>query len=303
MPFNLKKVCPKCTPETVKKYLRDIQRLRRLSSGTQNPSKEIPENPAWLKAKTLFEKYQKIPLEKRRALSIAAVKAGYGYGLKENKRWYDAMIRDVNAYKTKRAKQQKTPIEKKKWLPGGLKQLKKASTEMKREIRRLLMENTIKSLYFYSQYLVLRFYSEVALRNTLAEVEISKGANHISKKKGIFTLKLTKFKVSEKIGPVEIPLTRALSTVLTKYIKYRSQFKLDHNYLLVNASGKKLSRKALGVLLHKLSKKYTGKAVGTRQLRVQFATENREVLDKALKISKGMLHKDMKMTASYARKD
>ena len=251
----------------------------------------------------MFEKYEKIPLEKRRALSIAAVKAGYGYGLKENKRWYDAMIRDGNAYKKKRAKQQKTPIEKKKWLPGGLKQLKKASTEMKREIRRLLMQNTIKSLYFYSQYLMLRFYSEVALRNTLADVEISKGDNHISKKKGIFTLKLSKHKTSERVGPLEVVLSRALSTVLTKYIKYRAKFDLDHNYLLVNASGKKLSRKALGVLLHKLSKKYTGKAIGSRQLRVQYVTENREVIEKAMEVSKQMLHSNMKTTRSYARKD
>ena len=194
-------------------------------------------------------------------------------------------------------------IEKEKWLPGGLKQLKQASTEMKREIRRLLLENTLKSLYAYSQYLLLRFYSEVALRNTLADVEISSGENHLSKKKGIFTLKLTKFKVSEKIGPVEFQLSRALSTVISKYIKYRKQFDLDHKFLLVSASGKKLSRKALGVALHKLSKKYTGKAVGSRMIRIFKATENKGVLDKALKVSKEMLHKDLKMTASYARKD
>ena len=115
MPFNLKKVCPKCKPETVKKYLRDIQRLRILSSGTPNPSREMPPSSKWLLAPSLFKKYQKIPLEKRRALSIAAVKAGYAYGLKENKRWYDAMIADVNSYKQKRSKQNKSVIEKEKW--------------------------------------------------------------------------------------------------------------------------------------------------------------------------------------------
>ena len=300
MPFNLKKACPNCKAESVKKYKRDILRLLNLNSETQLLS--VPESAKWLGAKTLFEKYKKIPLEKRRALSIAAVKAGQAYGLKENKKWRDAMMSDVNAYKKKRSLQNKSEPEKEKWLVGGLKTLKKASTEMKREIRRVLLENTIKSLYAYSQYLILRFYSEVALRNTLADVEISTGENHLSKKKGVFTLKLTRFKVSEKVGPVEIPLSRALSTAVSKYIKYRKQFDLDHKFLLVNATGKKLSRKALGIILQKLSKKYTGKAVGSRMVRVLKATENKAVLDKAMKISREMLHKDLKQTVSYARK-
>ena len=202
----------------------------------------------------------------------------------------------------KRGLQQKSETEKTKWLEGGLRSLKRASTELKREIGRLLSENSIKSLYAYSQYVILRFYSDVALRNTLADVEIGSGSNHI-KKKGVFTLKLSQFKSSDKVGPVEIPLTKALSTVLTKYVKYRAQFSLDHKYLLVNAKGKKLSRKALGIILHKLSLKYTGKALGSRMIRVLKATENKAVLDLAQKVSREMLHKDMKQTASYARKD
>ena len=302
MPFNLKKACPKCKPESIKKYKRDILRLKNLNSET--PTQSLPETGGWLSAKALFEKYKKIPLEKRRALSIAAIKGLQAYGVKDKKKWFDAMMSDVNAYKKKRSLQNKSETEKAKWLEGGLKTLKKASTEMKREIRRLLLENNLKSLYAYSNYLILRFYSEVALRNTLADVEISSGENHISKKKGVFTLKLTKFKVSDKVGPVEIPLSRALSTVISKYIKYRKQFskELDHKFLLVNAAGKKLSRKALGTILQKLSLKYTGKAVGSRMVRILKATENKDVLDKAMKISKEMLHKDLKQTASYARK-
>ena len=299
MPFDLKKACPKCKPQSIKSYRRSVLRL--LNLGLHDPSREIPNAAEWLQKKALFEKYKKLPLEQRRALSIAAVKAGQAYGLKENKKWYYAMLDDANEYKKKRSKQNKSETEKAKWLEGGLKTLKKGATEYKREIRRLLLENTLKSLYAYSNYLILRFYSEVALRNDLAEIEIGSGENHLSKKKGIFTLNLTKFKVSEKVGPVEIPLSRALSTVLSTYIKYRKKFDLDHKFLLVNATGKKLSKKALGIILHKLSKKYTGKSVGTRQLRVQYATENREVIEKALKISKEMLHSQMQTTRSYAR--
>ena len=212
------------------------------------------------------------------------------------------MLDDAADYKKKRSKQTKSAVEKKKWLEGGLKTLKKASTEMKREIRRLLTENTLKSLYAYSSYVILRFYSELALRNDLAEIEIGTGENHLSKKNGVYKIYLTKFKVSDKVGPVEIPLSRALSTVLSKYIKYRKQFELDHKFLVVGSSGKKLSKKALGIILQKLSKKYTGKSVGTRQLRVQHATANRDIIEKALKISKEMLHSQMQTTKSYARK-
>ena len=181
MPFNLKKACPNCKPESIKKYKRDILRLKNLNSET--PTQSLPETGGWLSAKTLFEKYKKIPLEKRRALSIAAIKALQAYGVKDKKKWFDSMMSDVNAYKKKMSLQNKSETEKAKWLEGGLKTLKKASTEMKREIRRLLLENNLKSLYAYSNYLILRFYSEVALRNTLADVEISSGENHISKKK------------------------------------------------------------------------------------------------------------------------
>ena len=300
MPFNLKAACKKCSPETIKSYKRSILRLKNLNSAT--PSQSLPETASWLKAPKTFSAYKKLPLEKRRALSVAAVKAGQAYGLKENKKWYDAMLSDIKEYKHKRSQQNKSEVEKTKWLEDGLKQLKKASTEMKREIRRLLTENTLKSLYAYSNYVILRFYSEVALRNDLAEIEIGTGQNHISKKKGIWTVNLTKFKVSDKVGPVEIPLSRALSTVLSKYITYRKQFDLEHKFLLVNAAGKKLSKKALGIILHKLSKKYTGKAVGSRMIRIFKASANKPAIDRALKVSKEMLHKDLKMTASYARK-
>ena len=114
---------------------------------------------------------------------------------------------------------------------------------------------------------------------------------------------MTKFKSSEKVGAVDIVLTRALSTAIHRYVKFRTQVKPDHNYLLVSAKGGKLSKKGLGVILHKLTKRFTGKAFGSRLSRVLFATEHKKVLDEALKISKSMLHKDLKQSVAYARKE
>lgn len=251
----------------------------------------------------MFKKFKALPLNQRRALSVGAVKAGYAYELKDNKKWYAAMISDIDAYKKQRSLQNKSEEEKKAWPKEGIAVIKKIATEFKREIRRALQTHSVESLYLYSQYIILKFYSQVALRNDLAEVQIGSGANHLTKSKGVYTLHLSKFKVSEKVGAVDIVLSKALSTAISKYVKFRAQVKPDHNFLLINARGGKLSKKALGVLLQKLTKKYTGKSFGTRLIRVLKATEHKNVLDAALKISKEMLHKDIKMTASYARKE
>ena len=299
MTFDLKKVCQACKPATVQKYRRDILRLLRLG----NPKAEkIPETSSWLTQASLFKKYKAIPLNKRRALSVGAVKAGQGYSMKDNKKWYDAMISDVQAYKEQRGLQLKSEAEKKHWPKEGIKVLKKIASEFKRSIRLALQTPNVESLYLYSQYILVKFYSEVQLRNTLADVEIVKGDNYLSKSKGIYTIHLSKFKASDRVGNVEIKLSRALSTAIHKYLKFRAQVKPDHTYLLVNAKGGKLSKKGLGVLLQKLTKKFTGKAFGTRLIRVLKATENKKVLDKALKISKEMLHSNLETTVSYARK-
>ena len=298
MTFDLKKVCQKCTPATVQKYRRDILRLLRLGNPTVV---KIPETSAWLKEESLFKKYKAIPLNKRRALSVAAVKAGQGYSLKDNKKWYEHMVSDVQAYKQQRSLQLKSEDERKKWPKEGIKVLKKIASEFKRSIRLALQTPNIESLYLYSQYILVKFYSEVALRNTLADVQIVKADNYLSKSKGVYTIHLSKFKASDKVGDVEFKLSKALSTAIHKYIKFRAQVKPDHNYLLVNAKGGKLSKKGLGVLLQKLTKQFTGKAFGSRLIRVLFATEHKKVLDKALKISKQMMHKDLKQTVSYAR--
>ena len=82
------------------------------------------------------------------------------------------MISDVDAYKKARSLQNKSEAEKSKWPKEGIAVLKKIATEFKREIRRSLQEPNVESLYLYSQYMILKFYSEVALRNDLADVEL-----------------------------------------------------------------------------------------------------------------------------------
>ena len=56
-----------------------------------------------------------MPLNKRRSYSVAGVKAGQAYSLKDNKKWYSAMLADISAYKQQRSLQLKSEDEKKNW--------------------------------------------------------------------------------------------------------------------------------------------------------------------------------------------
>ena len=282
--FDLKKACKNCKPLTIKKYKRDVQRLAELID-----LEKIPEKGGWLKKEALFKKYKSMPLNKRRAYSVAAVKANQAYGL-TNDKWSTAMFDDVKEYKKNRSKQKLSESEKKKIPLGGFKALKKISTEFKRSIKRDIDAEEVKGLYLYSQYVVIRFYSEYAFRNDLATVQLGVGQNKLTKSKGVYSINMTDFKASDKIGPITVVLSKALSNVLAKYIKYRAKFDLPHKHLLVNSTGSQLSKKGLGTILNQITKKYLGKGFGTRIIRILKARHESDTIDKAKKISQEMLH-------------
>ena len=283
--FDLKKACKNCTPQTIKKYRRDVLRLCKLID-----LDKIPDSGTWLKSDKLFKKYHSLPLNKRRALSVAGVKANQAYGLK-NEKWVNAMLSDVKQYKQNRGKQKLSETEKKKMPVEGFKALKKISTEFKRSIKTDIAKNNIKGLYKFSQALIIRFYSEVAFRNDLATVQINTGENKLTKSKGIYSIQMTNFKASDKLGKITVGLSKALSAVLSKYIKYRAKFDLDHAFLLVGPNGKKLSKKGLGNILNRITKQYLGTGgFGTRIIRILTARSEKDTIDKAKKIASDMLH-------------
>jgi hypothetical protein len=268
----------------VKKYQRDIKRLYNLIHDG-----DIPDDGKWVNTEKLIKKYKSMPLNVRRALSVAGVKATQAYDISKEK-WSKLMFQDVVDYKKERSKQKLSDAEKEKIPAGGFKALKKISTEFKRSIRHILDSETKKALYSYSQYVVIRFYSEVAFRNDLASVQINDGDNKLTKKGGIYSILMRDFKASDKIGHLTIKLSRALSNVLAKYIKYRAKFQLDHTYLLVNSTGGRLSKKGLGTILNIITKKYLGKGFGTRIIRIMKARDSKDVLDEAKKVANDMLH-------------
>ena len=120
MVLDIKKACKQCTPQTIKKYLRDIKRLYELTNTGDIPAKD----GKWLKSEKLFKKYKAIPLNIRRALSVAGVKASQAYGL-DSRLWGEAMRADIIQYKKSRSEQKISKVEKEKWPKGGYGALKK----------------------------------------------------------------------------------------------------------------------------------------------------------------------------------
>lgn len=298
---TLKKKLPKSKESSLKVYARSLKRLYNQIDRKDN---EVPESHSWLSDKDLKKAFEKIDVNIRRHLSSAAHIFLKAIG-KPSDYWLEKMFSDQTKYKDHRKQNNKSATEQRLWITDGLKKLKLASTEYKRRIRnKLKKEPAIDNLWLYTQYLILRFYSEIQLRNDLANIQLKpeKKNNYLQKVKGgKYKLVMRTFKASDVIGERVIEISKALSRVLTEYIKFRSKVDLKHDYLLANSRGGVLSKAALGKTLRKLTKDLLDKGIGTRILRVFKASLNSKLLEKADKISNDLLH-SAKQTREYVRK-
>ena len=111
---------------------------------------------------------------------------------------------------------------------------------------------------------------------------------------------MTKFKNSDKIGTRTIKLSRASSMAMKKFLRYRDGL-VEHDFLFSLKSGKAMTRKAFSQALIKLTSELLGKRIGTRLIRVMFASMNSSLLNAADKVSNNLLH-SAKQTRSYVRK-
>jgi hypothetical protein len=74
------------------------------------------------------------------------------------------------------------------------------------------------------------------------------------------------------------------------------------NIVFANQSGKQLSKSALSKLMHRVSKKEVGKAIGSRIIRVLAVTEHAAAIQKSNELANSMLHSS-KTQVGYIRKD
>ena len=248
-------------------------------------------------------KYERLTLSKRRTLSVAAVKASQMYGQNEDK-WSVKMYRDQSEYTDKRNKNERSESESKAWPKHGFRAIKKAATEQRKRIKHMLTEEPkLKNLYPYQVYILFRLYSEIPFRNTFADLNLQdKTKNYVSvPKKGSITFHMRAYKNVKQLGEREIKLSRGATTQLRKFLKYREGL-VDHDWLFSGKGGGKLSKPALGKLLHRATKQLLGKAFGSRLIRVLAATESRKDIEKVTELSKKMLH-TVAQTKQYTRKN
>ena len=292
---KLKPVCARCSEGTVTTYVHNIFRLYHL----MHPEKDqIPSSSTWLKAPGLLKKYDSLKLSARRVLSLAAIKALQAYHGKDakNDAWYKRMKETVEEYETHRDKRMKTAREKDRWPKKGYDALKTAAEKLKKEIKPLLSKVSSKSeLYKLQQYVVLKLYSEHALRLDWADVKLRRPEkdqkwNYLykDKRKG-WILILRKFKTEKFMGEQELKVARPAALALTNFVPKVTDW-TNHGFLLSTKGGKKLSRTGLSLFLSRLTEKYVGKKLSAQLIRVLKATKYRAETEKSAELAREMMH-------------
>jgi hypothetical protein len=304
---ELKTVCKNCSAATLKVYSTNIRRLYKIYHG--EPIKtlsDLPKNSKWLMSEKMLKKYKTFPNNIRRNLSSSAFIATRIYGIKSENKWNKLMIEDAKEYESRRSQNKKSEYEQKNIPKNGLKEVKKAFKTYKTQIKNIFsQEPSLKNLYKYQLYIALKLMStNTPFRNDLPtiNVESHKKGNYLTKNKGGYKIVMTTFKNSDKLGTKEVILNRANSMEMKKFLKYRHDV-VDHHFLFSLKSGKPMTKSAFSQALIKLTSNLLNKKIGSRLIRVMFATDNRDILSKADAVSNKLLHsKSGRQTRQYVRK-
>jgi len=283
-------------------YIRNIRRIYKLSGGTKDA---VPLDKRWVNSQTFIDKYKKFKVNIRRHLSLAAVKFLQTIGEKHVS-WSERMEKDSIQYKANRNKNIKSSFEKERWLKNGWKDIRKAATEFWRRNKTSILKqpHTIRKLYNYQTFLILRLFSEIPFRNTFATFELKdKNKNNYIRvpKKGSIILVVRDYKNVKQLGIKEIKLSRGLTTQVRKFLKYRSGV-VDNNFFLNNIRGEKMTRSAMGKMLIRNTSKLLNKRVGSRIIRLLAASDNKESILKLQDLSNKLLHTS-EQTKQYVRKE
>ena len=301
---KLKPTCTNCTDSTITVYAHNILRLYRL---VKPGSEGVPATGGWLKDKSLYKKFDSQKLSARRVLSVAAVKANKMYKNVKNEDWTIRMNRTVEEYEKQRDKRIKTPREQSRWPTKGYDSLKTAAEKLKKEFKtQIANTKTTSDLYKVQQYIILKLYSEHALRLDWADVKVQKPEkdqkwNYLfkDKRKG-WTLVVRKFKTEKFMGEQTIKVARPAALALTMFVPKVEKL-TDHGFLLSTKGGKKLSRQGLSILLSRTTEKHMGKRISSQIIRVLKATKFRAATEKAAEVAKEMMHSE-KQHMQYTKK-
>ena len=299
---KMKDVCPNCTQSTIDVYVRNLFRLARFAG-----KDGVPKASKWLSSKKLQSKVAKEPLNVRRLLTVAGVKAMKMYKVGGSGEWGPMMSKATEEYEKQRDERRKTKREKERWPTKGYDSLKDVAKQLKKANSALLGKKDLskKELYQLQKYVIIALYSEHALRLDWADVKLGKTNDkdknflHKYPRRG-WVLTMRKYKTSKTMGEVELKLSRPTSLVLSMFVPKVKQ-STDHGYLLSNLQGKKLSRSGLSKVLIRLTEKHLGSKIGSQIIRVLKATKFRQDTEKSEALAKELMHSS-KQQLQYAKK-
>ena len=284
-------VCDNCTASTVKTYENNMRRLSKIAG-----FEGVPKSGKWLNKKKLLKSFDKMSLSARRVLSVAAVKLSQMYDQDKPLDWTDRLSKAASEYDDEREKRKKTDREKENWPKDGYNAIGRAANELKKTVSKYFgkKDPTVFELYEIQKYVIMKLYSEHALRLDWADVFLGKKdseqKNYIFRhpRKG-WTLIMRKYKTSKFLGEQEIKISRPASLVLSMFIpKVKSA--TDHGFLLSNKGGSKMTRSNLSKVLIRLTEKLLNKRIGSQIVRVLKATKHRKSAEENAALSKEMMH-------------
>jgi hypothetical protein len=263
---------------------------------------ELSTKGTWVNSDKLKTKVKELSLNVRRNLSSALLIATRVYKIDE-KYWYTRMIEDATKYQAKRKQNKKSDYEK-QHLPESFEKLKKKTSEYKNGLKlNFASPPTLGNLYKIQWWIILRLIQELPFRNDLPTLNVkAKKGNHLLKHGKQYKIKMVEFKNADKIGPREIILSKKNSRLLKQFLAFRDKCKITHDLLFSLKSGKPMTKSAFSQGLIGLTQKLLGQRVGTRLIRVLFATSNREEIEKASDVTNKLLHSS-EQTKQYIRKD
>jgi len=298
----MKAVCGNCTQSSIDVYVRNLYRLAKFAGKAG-----VPKDAKWLASKALLTKVGKEPLNVRRVLTVAGVKAMKMYKRDTSGEWGPLMSKATEEYEKQRDERRKTKREKERWPTKGYDSLKDVSKKLKKANSDLLGKKdlSVKQLYRLQKYVIIALYSEHALRLDWADVKLGKTNDkdknflHKLPRRG-WILTMRKYKTSKTMGEVELKLSRPTSLVLSMFVP-KVKETTGHGYLLSNLKGNKLSRSGLSKVLIRLTEKHLGSKIGSQIIRVLKATKFRRDTEKSEALAKELMH-SAKQQLQYAKK-
>ena len=176
---------------------------------------------------------------------------------------------------------------------------------MKSELKHVLSskEWSLKDLLRVQDLVILSLYHDHPLRLDYATLKVGKDEKNCiykSKKPSGWFIQLVEFKTDKSLGEQKFKPNVANQRLLNKFIPQVSKL-TDHEHLLTNRSGGKMSKQVLSKRLTSITKKHLGKGFSVQLLRILFAMQHRRVLETAKEVSKKLMHSP-EQSLQYSKK-